>query len=237
MSRGDGLADVDVLVLAGGLGTRIQGVLGDTPKVLAPIGDKPYLDHLLGWLASFGARRVVLSLGHLADAVIAHVQGRGGIDWVVEAQPLGTGGAIRHARGKLNSDTVMIMNGDTWIDTDLCAFVAAHRREGVDISVLCAPVDDVSRYGSLTLDGNRIMRYVEKDPATAGPGVISGGVYLFSQAALKALMAVDGPSVEADFMQKQPPGSVHGFMPEQVTFIDIGTPESLDRARGVMRGK
>ena len=62
-----GLDGIEVLVLAGGLGTRIRGVLGDTPKVLAPINGRPFLDHLLDRLAALGAGRVVLSLGHLAD--------------------------------------------------------------------------------------------------------------------------------------------------------------------------
>ena len=68
------LADVDVVVLAGGLGTRIQPVLGDVPKLLAPINDRTYLDYLFSWLAGFGARRIVLSLGHLADRVVEHVE-------------------------------------------------------------------------------------------------------------------------------------------------------------------
>jgi CTP:molybdopterin cytidylyltransferase MocA len=64
------LAALDVLVIAGGLGTRIQSALGDTPKLLAPIGGRPYLAYLLDWLRRFGAKRIVLGLGHRAQAVI-----------------------------------------------------------------------------------------------------------------------------------------------------------------------
>ena len=64
------LATLDVLVIAGGLGTRIQSALGDTPKLLAPIGGRPYLAYLLDWLRRFGAKRIVLGLGHRAQAVI-----------------------------------------------------------------------------------------------------------------------------------------------------------------------
>src|SRR5258708_12180186 len=69
-----GLASIDVAVLAGGLGTRLRPVLGETPKILAPIGGRPYLDHLLSWLAGFGATRVVLCLGFRAELVLDHVK-------------------------------------------------------------------------------------------------------------------------------------------------------------------
>ena len=70
------LADVDVAILAGGLGTRIQGVLGETPKVLAPINGRPFLDYLIVWLESFGARRIVLCLGHRAETVVEYMRNR-----------------------------------------------------------------------------------------------------------------------------------------------------------------
>ncbi len=233
MTRRNCLDGVDVLVLAGGLGTRIQSVLGSTPKVLAPINGRPYLDHLLDCLAGFGAPHVVLSLGHLAEAVVSHVAGRDGIECAVEPEPMGTGGAIRFTREALRSDIVMVMNGDTWADTDLCAFVQAHVDEGVDVSVLCVPVDDVSRYGSISLVGNRIARYVEKSSENSGPGLISGGVYLFTQKALDDVMMTKGPSVERDFLQTLASSTVHGYVPKAVNFIDIGTPESLQAAAGV----
>src|SRR3984957_21257435 len=68
------LASLDVLVIAGGLGTRIQSALGDTPKLLAPIVGRPYLAYLLDWLRRFGGQRVVLGLGHPAQAVIEFLE-------------------------------------------------------------------------------------------------------------------------------------------------------------------
>jgi NDP-sugar pyrophosphorylase family protein len=68
-----GLASVDVAVLAGGLGTRLRSVLGETPKILAPVAGRPFIDHLLLWLASHGARRVILCLGVRADLVLEHL--------------------------------------------------------------------------------------------------------------------------------------------------------------------
>jgi len=127
-ARAQCLAAVDVFVIAGGLGTRIGSVLGNTPKLLARIGGRPYLAYLLDWLRRFGAKRIVLGLGHQAQAVVDFLDrdkaaGDGlEIVPVIEPRPLGTAGAIRFARGNLRSDPVLIMNGDSFADADLCAF-------------------------------------------------------------------------------------------------------------------
>jgi len=231
------LRGIDVAILAGGMGTRISSILGDTPKALAPINDKPYLDHLLDWFAGFGVDNIVLCLGHLSDSIVAHVAGRQGISCVVEPEPLGTGGAIKFARDQLGSDDVLIINGDTWLDADLCQFYASHKKQGCPASILCLSVDDVSRYGSVQIDDEKITMFFEKDPSKTGPGLISAGAYLFSQSALDQLMLTEGGSIEKDFLQTRPPGSIHGFVARSANFIDIGTPESLSQASAVMPGR
>jgi NDP-sugar pyrophosphorylase family protein len=122
-----GLDGIDVLILAGGLGTRIRSVLGDTPKVLAPINGRPFLDYLLDRLAAEAAGRVILSLGYRAEAVAAHLATFDpplAVEQLVEPAPLGTGGALRFAMPSLRSDPVMVMNGDTWIEADFGAMLA-----------------------------------------------------------------------------------------------------------------
>src|ERR1700722_3033274 len=109
------LKDVDVFVIAGGLGTRLGTVLGNVPKLLAPISGRPYLVYLVDWLRRFGAGRIILGLGHQARA-FALFLGRNGplcaglpVETAIEPQQLGTAGAIRFARRTLRSDPVLIM--------------------------------------------------------------------------------------------------------------------------------
>lgn len=240
---GDALADIDVAVLAGGLGTRIRGVLGDVPKILAPVGGRPFLEHLLDWLAGFGARRVVLCLGHGAGHVAEHLRtpppagaaaGRPLIVPVVEPAPLGTAGALRFARRSLTTDPVFVLNGDTFLDADIPGFVGRHRRAGAALSLLCARVPSVARYGSLELDAaGFVRRFVEKDAARDRPGLISAGMYLFSAAALDGVADGSGSSLERDVLERQPAGAIRA---EVATgrFIDIGTPESLALAPAII---
>lgn len=225
------LASIDVLVLAGGLGTRIRPVLGDVPKVLAPIAGKPYLDYLLDWLRQFGIRRIVLGLGHRADAVLAHLQARpaGGLDiaTVIEPAPLGTAGAIRLARSELHSDPVLVMNGDSFADVDLGRFLASHRRAKARGNILCAMVEDAGRYGRVILDGGgHIQSFAEKNVSFHGAALVNAGVYLLSADLLDEIAAGHAVSLERDVFERMPPGSLAAFT-ECRRFIDIGTPESL----------
>ena len=237
------LATLDVLVIAGGLGTRIQSALGDTPKLLAPIAGRPYLAYLLDWLRRFGAKRIVLGLGHQAQAVIDFLDRNKSSDddltvvTVTEPRPLGTAGAVRFARPNLRTDPVLVMNGDSFADADLCALVAHHRRAKANATLLCAEVDDAGRYGRVELDGaGRIRGFIEKDPNFHGKSAVSAGVYLFSAALLDEIAAGNAASLERDVFGRAPSCSLDAFA-GPFAFIDIGTPESLKLAEGVFAAK
>lgn len=227
------LAGLDVAVLAGGLGTRIRPVLGTVPKVLAPIGDRPFLDILLDWLENAGARRIVLCLGHLADKVeswldtcpprIAQVV------VAVEPIPLGTAGALARHRPLLTSDPVLVINGDTLVDADLEQFVTLHRTHAPQASMLCAQVDDARSYGSVTTDPDGMVKaFTEKADTIPGPGLVNAGLYLLSSALLDHIARTTPTSLERDVL----PGLSRLLaVPQPVTFTDIGTPERLAALR------
>ncbi len=240
------LNDIDTVVLAGGLGTRIRDALGDTPKLLAPIGGAPFLDYLVNRQKLFCARRVILGLGHLADKVISYLDADPpdgiftGIDIVtmIEPEPLGTAGALRFLAPEIDTDPVLVMNGDSFIDTDLCEFVGAHRQSGAEASILAAEIGDTSRYGRLKISPQgRLEAFLEKDETQsggrAGPGIINAGVYLFSGQMMKRIATMEGPSLETDVFEALPPGTLHAVT-SNGAFIDIGTPEDLARAADIL---
>jgi NDP-sugar pyrophosphorylase family protein len=234
------LEHLDVFVIAGGLGTRIEPVLGKVPKLLAPISGRPYLAYLLEWLRRFGAARVVLGLGHQAQAVVDSLKSETVsrhdlvVDTVVEPRPLGTAGAVRFARESLRTDPVLVINGDSFADADLCKFVEHHRSTKAKATLLCAEVDDAGRYGRVELDqAGRIRGFVEKDPGFHGSSPVSAGVYLFSAALLDEIAAGNATSLERDIFARAPSGSLAAFT-GRFAFIDIGTPESLALAGEVI---
>jgi len=207
---------------------------------MAPAGDRPFLDHLLDWLAAQGTRRVVLCLGHGADAILDHLRRspRGDLEVAcsVEPEPLGTAGGLAHARRLLNSDPVLVVNGDTLVDVDLAAFVDAYRAGGAGAAIVCALVAEGGRYGRVELNAaSSIQRFREKDASDRSAGWISAGVYLFSARTLDGIAALGRGSLERDVLERQPPGSILAFRTDG-PFIDIGTPETLAAIRGGLGG-
>ncbi|HXY99080.1 MAG TPA: sugar phosphate nucleotidyltransferase [Stellaceae bacterium] len=235
-----GLSGIDVAVLAGGLGTRVATALGELPKILAPAGGRPFLEHLLDWLQAQGVRRVVLCLGHRAAPVLDHLRRapRAGLDVVcsVEPEPLGTAGALAHARPLLRSDPVLAMNGDTLAQVDLAAFLAAFHARRAGVALVGAAVDEPGRYGRMEIgEDGRVMRFREKEDAGAPPYWISAGIYLLGRQALDEIAALGKGSLERDFLERRPAGSIHAFRIAG-RFLDIGTPETLALARDGVGG-
>ena len=125
-------------VLAGGLGTRLRGVVAAVPKVLAPVGGRPFLAHLLERLARGGVRHVVLCTGYRAaqveSAIGAEFAGME-ISYSVEPEPLGTAGALRLAAAHARTETLLVLNGDSFLALDYAAFLDAHRVRGARASM------------------------------------------------------------------------------------------------------
>jgi len=234
------LERLDVLVLAGGLGTRMQAALGGTPKLLAPLAGRPFLAHLLDWLARFGAARVVFALGHGAAAVrqeLARARRPGLVlESVVEPRTLGTAGAVRFARSRLSSDPVLVLNGDSLVDADLSALLERHKRSAALATLLCTEVEDAGRYGRVVIDrADRVERFVEKDADHRGPATISAGVYLLSRRLLDEIAAGTAASLEREVFERLPPGSLSALA-GRYRFIDIGTPSAFARAQTMLGG-
>ena len=232
------LADIDIAVLAGGLGTRLAGALGDLPKVLAPVAGRPFLDHMLDRLAEEGAKRVVLCLGYRAERVLAHLDRhpRADLELVASVEPSarGTAGAIAHAYEKLRSDPVMVINGDTFVDADFGAFASHFRASKAPAAILCVRVADPAAGGRLDIDlDDRIVRFREKPTHASETSWISAGVYLFGRAILERIAELRLGSLERDVFEVLPPGTVLAWKTDG-RFIDIGTPESLTTAAEVI---
>lgn len=226
-------------ILAGGLGTRVQAVLGDTPKVLAPVGphDTPFLLVQLRWLAACGVKRVVLCLGvgagHVRRALKTWKPWPLAVETVMEPRPLGTAGALAFAfeARKLMPDDVgeaLVVNGDTLVDLDLAAFRARHLELDAQQTIAVARVDDAGRFGAVRVaaDG-RITGFVEK--GVSGAGLVNAGAYLLDAIALEAIVTSEEPSLERLMQQGESPWLRGAF--EVPSFLDIGTPESLEASR------
>jgi NDP-sugar pyrophosphorylase family protein len=229
--------DVTAIILAGGLGTRLRTVVPDKPKVLATVAGRPFITYLLDQLGRTGIRRVVLSTGHLAeqfaDAIGDEYHGLT-IVYAEESEPLGTGGAIKFAGQFVDTPHVLVMNGDSYFDADLAAYMAWHRAGGQDASLLLVEVPDASRFGTVELrpDGVHVAAFREKQPEQI-PGRINAGVYLFRREMLDRIPA-GRCSVERDvFPRWLDEFDVRGWVTDG-EFLDIGVPDDYQRSHDFM---
>ncbi len=231
------ILDVTAIILAGGLGSRLRSVVADRPKVLAPVAGRPFLTYLLDQLQRIGVRRAVLSTGHLAeqfaDAIGNEYRGMA-IEYAEEQEPLGTGGAIKFAGRLVDAPHALVMNGDSYFDADLAAYLEWHLAGGQDASLLLVEVPDASRFGTVQLqaDGAHVAAFLEKEPEQA-PGRINAGVYVLRRDMLGKIP--DGPcSIERDvFPNWLDRFDVRGWATDG-EFIDIGIPDEYRRSHDFM---
>jgi len=221
--------DITALILAGGLGTRLRSVVADVPKVLAPVHGRPFLACLLDQLVDAGLSHVVLCTGYRSDLVEAAFGKKYRsltLEYSQETEPLGTGGALRLAASRTRSETILAMNGDSFIDADLPSFISAHVASGLGASLLITEVADTARYGRVQVDrGGRVLSFEEKG-AHHGTGSINAGVYLMRRSLLEAAPAGVAVSLERDLLPDWIASGL-GSVLCRGRFLDIGTPESF----------
>jgi D-glycero-alpha-D-manno-heptose 1-phosphate guanylyltransferase len=223
------------LILAGGLGTRLAAVNPDLPKPLMPVAGQPFLHWLVLWLRAEGFADFVFSAGHKGELIKQWLDQTGimrGASWRFhrEAEPLGTGGAVR-ACLSLCHDPLAVINGDSLILTPLAPLFAAMNDEALSGIIIGKRVEDASRYGSLQADARGFLTgFKEKQ---GGRGVISAGITFLRRVALEKFPAGSMLSMENDIMPKLIAGGVRIKLHEvedATPFLDIGTPESLNDA-------
>ncbi len=223
---------MEAMILAGGLGTRLQSRLHGVPKPMAPVAGRPFLELLLDRLREAGFERVILSVGHLREAITGHFgDAWKGLEirYAIETEPLGTGGAIRLAMECASAADVFVLNGDTWLELEYRAMLEQHVASGVEFTMALSHVEDRARYGGVEVEDGRVMRFVEK--GVAGPGWINGGVYLLKREFAWPMEMPTKFSFESDLLYPRLAAMPHGVYTKTGFFLDIGIPEDLDRAQ------
>jgi len=223
---------MECILLAGGLGTRLSGVVSDVPKCMAPVAGEPFLAHVMEYLERQFVDNVILSLGYKSEIIIEYLRQKAytfKVTWVLEPEPLGTGGGIRRALMKSKEDEVFILNGDTMFDVDLRAMKASFDPRYKAMLAL-KPMQRFERYGSVSLsDEKEITGFHEKQ--FREEGLINGGVYLLNKSRADLASYPEKFSFETAFLEPEATRhSLQGFVSDGY-FIDIGIPEDYYKAQ------
>jgi len=221
-----------VVLMAGGLGTRLHPLTHDTPKPMLKVGDRPILEHIVEAFVAQGFRRFYVSLNYLGDRIRAHFAdgARWGaeIRYVVEDQPLGTAGALALLPQRPTAPLI-VMNGDILTKLDFTHLLEFHARRGALATMCIRSYEFQIPYGVVSTAGERLVGIEEKPRQSC---FVSAGIYVLSPAALELLrpgQSVDMPALfEAAIAAGQPTAAYH----LRDYWLDIGRLEDFERANG-----
>ncbi len=224
----------EAIILAGGFGTRLQSVVNDRPKVLAPVRSRPFLSWILDYLEEAGVAKVMLATGYMHEAVEETFQNQYKeieINYSRETEPLGTGGAIKKAMGLIDGKRALVLNGDTLFRVNLRRFYDFALANQAPAALVLREVDEVSRYGAIGLNAdNRITTFMEKG-SLSGKGLINGGIYSLRKEWFLDNSPSDKFSIEKDLFERNADKhTLFGMVCKQY-FIDIGIPEDYEKAQ------
>lgn len=226
-------AHVDVVVLCGGLGTRLSTVIADRPKPMVQIGQRPFLEIVLHHVAKHGFQRFVLCVGYKANVIKEHFSKdkKHTIVFSEEQEPLGTAGALRHCAPLLRSDVALVLNGDSFCPLDLVSFLNFHEHRGGIGSVAAVPVRDRADGGFIEIgEAGQVVAFSEKKWNGDHPRYLNAGIYVFGRKVFESIPKGQRCSLEHDVLPSLLKRGVYGYITTEMLY-DIGTPERLEICR------
>lgn len=223
----------EVIILAGGLGTRLRSVVADIPKCMATVAGKPFLYYVIEYFKKQGVEKFIFSLGYKHEMIEAWLNEKYPLMFrqsSVETEPLGTGGAIKLACTLATGKNVLVINGDTLFSVDVKMLSSFHHTFGADCTLSLKPMLHFDRYGVVEMNkDNSIASFKEKQ--SYENGLINGGVYALNAVKFRQEDLPEKFSFEKDYLEKKyKQRKMYGFVQDKY-FIDIGIPEDYEKAQ------
>lgn len=222
------LVNVDVVILCGGKGERLQSILSDKPKVLADINGKPFLELFIDNLRKFGFKRFILSVGYKREQIIDYFKDREGIVFSPEEIALGTGGGLKKAKKLVKGNTFMAMNGDCFTDIDFNRFFDFHKQKKALLTLALTKAPEAKDYGTVSLEPSGKIKSFQEKIEGNDVRLVSAGIYLMNKEIFNQMPENEAFSLEYDLFPKTE-GSF-GYITEAKLY-DIGTPERYNKAK------
>lgn len=229
------LPDCDIIILCGGLGTRLQSVVMDRPKPMAEIHGRPFVSLIVEHFLRHGARRFIFSTGHRGEVIeewFGRHRGSYETMFIRDPAPLGTGGALAQAMTLVRSNPLLVLNGDSLCEIDPARLLRFHALKRARATIALTHQEDRQDTGTVMLgEDDRVLSMVEK-PRVRATGYDNAGIYVFDRA-VSSLFPPKSPwSLERDLFPQLVTQGFYGFVTAS-SLYDIGTPDRLARFRDV----
>lgn len=227
---------MEVIILTGGMGTRLKTRIKDIPKTMADVNGIPFLERTLEWLNNFEISNVILAVGYKKEYIKEYFGTKYKnfkITYSEETSPLGTGGAIKRALQKTTDENVIVMNGDVFVRFDISKIYEKHLNDKADMSIAIKEMQNFDRFGIVKFENNRIISFEEKK--FTEKGFMNAGVYVLNRNIFKGKIKSESFSVENDYLNKY---VLKDFICPYIydgEFIDIGIPEDYDKIIKILK--
>lgn len=220
---------MEAIILAGGMGTRLQNIISDVPKPMAPVNGRPLLQYILSQMSNYNFGHIVLAVGYKSEVIVKYFGNKYKnikLSYSTEEYPLGTGGAIKKAFRLINGNEAFVLNGDSYNEIDFDEYQQFHIRAGSRFTIAVKHMENISRFGVVAVKENVCTDFEEK--LSVKSGLVNCGVYLVEKSILEKVK-VERFSFEKDILEKHA-GIIVAFRSGGY-FLDIGIPEDYIRAQ------
>ncbi len=216
--------DIKIFILVGGFGTRLKSIVSNVPKPMAPINKKPFLAYKIEMIRKqLPKNQIYLLTHHMSDIIEEFFKDHENIVVIKEDQPLGTGGSIKHAINYLNlkdTDSIMLMNGDTYIEPDYIDFI---KNATAEANMMTSIIYDCGRFNTLDIENSRVVKFKNKEKNISNRS-INIGCYIFNSMKIITNISEKVFSLEDKFREIVRSINIKSYSYDGV-FIDIGMPE------------
>lgn len=233
--------NLEAIILAGGLGTRLGELTSHTPKPMLQVNGRPFVSYVMDYLIESEVDCIVFAVSYLSNQFIDFFgESYKGVPirFSIEKEPLGTGGAIKNAAEICQGNTVLVVNGDTFCLLDIQKMYAEHRQKRAAISIGISQVDDTNRYGSVISDQHGFVASFTEKGSTSGPGYINCGTYLINKDVLKFSNFSACFSFEKDILEGREDLQLKiNTFSTSADFLDIGVPSDFERSKFFLKAR
>lgn len=226
---------MQAIILAGGFGSRLQTVVSNVPKPMAEIDGRPFLFYLVSKLHKHKFKKIIFSVHYLKEKIIDYFGNNFfgiEIEYAIEENPLGTGGAILNCWQYIDSNQpVFIFNGDSFLDADLTKMLDLHLQKNANFTISLKSMHKPYRYGLVEFNKNGLVTNFKEKSTEVENGYINSGIYILNPKILKTFDLPHKFSFETDFMCKYFNKISLNIFESDDYFIDIGIPEDYLKAQ------
>lgn len=224
---------MQILILAGGLGTRLKDIVSDRPKPMALVNDIPFLQYIINNLKRQNLCDIILAVGYMHDKIKDYFNdGKDfgvSIQYAIEDRLLGTGGAIKNAENLYKGNQIMVLNADTYFNINYAEMIKFHNDKNAKLTIALTKTNDAQRYGKVELDDSKkVISFSEKSNVPTS-NYVNGGIYIMNHEAISLIEPHKNASFEKEVIPKiLKKYDIYGFESNGY-FIDIGIPDDYKK--------